>query len=132
MRRAAARIPIAPGWVVRGIRASRADRKKIFQRSTHWGAVGVIFACSILICCAAILVRSSAPSAQEKAAATKKSGSSSGGVADPYRFNTLGVAYLNQQRPADAPKYFEQALSAAPKFAVARLQIAVSLLIPHN
>src|SRR6266851_3534385 len=128
MRRAAARIPIAPGWVVRGIRASRADRKKLFMRSTHRRAVSVIFACSLLICCAAILVRSSAPSAQEKAAATKKSGSSSGGVADAYRLNTLGVAYLNQQRPADAQKYFEQALAADPKFAVARLNLGVSLL----
>src|SRR5260370_33267954 len=128
MRRAAARIPIAPGWVVRGIRASRADRKKLFMRSTHRRAVGVIFACSILICCAAILVRSSAPSAKEKAAATKKSGSSSGGVADPYRFNTLGVAYLNQQRPADAQKYFEQALAADPKFAVEGVNLGVSLL----
>src|SRR5712664_3932911 len=102
--------------------------KNIFMRSTHRRAVGVIFACSLLICCAAILVRSSAPSAQEKAAAAKKSGSSSGGIADAYRFNTLGVAYMNQQRPADAQKYFEQALEADPKFAVARLNLGVSLM----
>src|SRR5467141_2466624 len=31
MRRAAGRIPIAPGWVAHGIRASRADRKKYFH-----------------------------------------------------------------------------------------------------
>src|SRR5260370_27755701 len=31
MRRTAGRIPIAPGWIVRGIRASRADRKKYFH-----------------------------------------------------------------------------------------------------
>src|SRR5712664_1372092 len=102
--------------------------KNIFMRSTHRRAVGVIFTCSLLICCGAILVRSSAPSAQEKAGATKKSGSSGGGVADAYRLNTLGVAYLNQQRPADAQKYFEQALAADPKFAVARLNLGVSLL----
>src|SRR6202158_4224077 len=98
------------------------------MRSTQRRAVGVIFACSILICSAAILVRSSAPSAQEKAAAAKKSGSSGGGIADAYRLNTLGVAYMNQQRPADAQKYFEQALEADPKFAVARLNLGVSLL----
>jgi len=51
---------------------------------------------------AAILVRSSAPSPQVKVAAAKKSGSSGGEIADAYRFNTLGVAYMNQQRPADA------------------------------
>src|SRR5712664_4840379 len=102
--------------------------KNIFMRSTHRRAVGVIFTCSLLICCGAILVRSSAPSAQEKAGATKKSGSSGGGVADAYRLNTLGVAYLNQQRPADAQKYFEQALEADPKFAVARVNLGVSLV----
>jgi Flp pilus assembly protein TadD len=75
-----------------------------------------------------MLVRSSWPSAQEQPAARRKSGSSGGGTADAYRLNTLGVAYLNQQRPADAQKYFEQALEADPKFAVARLNLGVSLL----
>jgi len=98
------------------------------MRATQRRAVGIISVCSILICCAAILVRSSAPAAQEKSAATKKSGSSGGGIADAYRFNTLGVAYMNQQRPADAQKYFEQACEADPKFAVARLNLGVSLL----
>src|SRR5438874_11871706 len=102
--------------------------RNIFMRATQRRAVGIISVCSILICCAAILVRSSAPAAQEKSAATKKSGSSGGGIADAYRFNTLGVAYMNQQRPADAQKYFEQALEADPKFAVARLNLGVSLL----
>jgi len=35
---------------------------------------------------------------------------------------------MNQQRPADAQKYFDQALEADPKFAVARLNLGVSLL----
>jgi len=35
---------------------------------------------------------------------------------------------MNQQRPADAQKYFEQALEADPKFAVARLNLGISLL----
>jgi Flp pilus assembly protein TadD len=90
--------------------------------------MGVIFGCSLLICGAAIFVRSSAPSAQEKSSTAKKSGTLSGGIADAYRLNTLGVAYMNQQRPADAQKYFEQALAADPKFAVARLNLGVSLL----
>ena len=75
-----------------------------------------------------MLLRSGAPAAQEKAKSAKKSGSSGGGTADAYRLNTLGVAYLNQQRPADAQKYFEQALEDDPKFAVARLNLGVSLL----
>src|SRR5712692_7159605 len=96
--------------------------------STQRRAVGVISACALLICCRAILLRSSAPFPQEKAVAEKKSGSSGAGIADAFRFNTLGVAYMNQQRPADAQKYFEQALEADPKFAVARLNLGISLL----
>jgi Tfp pilus assembly protein PilF len=102
--------------------------KNIFMRSIHRRAAEVLFACAVLICCGAVLLRSGAPSAQEKPAAGKKSGSLGGGIGDAYRFNTLGVAYLNQQRPADAQKYLEQALEANPKFAVARLNLGVSLL----
>jgi Tfp pilus assembly protein PilF len=103
--------------------------KTIFMRSTQRRVVGVIFAGSFLVFCGAILARSGAPSAQEKAAAAvKKSAPPGGGMADAFRLNTLGVAYLNQQRPADAQKYFERALEADPKFAVARLNLGVSLL----
>jgi Flp pilus assembly protein TadD len=73
------------------------------------------------------LLRSNALPAQEKTAASKKP-AAPGNAADAYRFNTLGVAYMNQQRPADAQKYFEQALAADAKFAVARLNLGVSLL----
>ena len=98
------------------------------MHSTHRHPAGVIFACSLLICCAALLLRSSVPSAQEKAAPEKKIEKPAAGIADAYRFNTLGVAYMNQQRPADAQKYFEQALEADARFAVARLNLGVSLL----
>src|SRR5260370_5864117 len=91
-------------------------------------AAGVILACSLLICGTAILMRSNAPFAQEKTTSVKKSRSSGGGIADAYRLDTLGVAYMNQQRPADAQKYFDQALEANGKFAVARLNLGVSLL----
>jgi hypothetical protein len=48
--------------------------------------------------------------------------------AEAYRLNTLGVAYMNQQRPADAQKYFEQSLAADPAFEIARLNLGISLL----
>ncbi|HXC87899.1 MAG TPA: FG-GAP-like repeat-containing protein [Candidatus Cybelea sp.] len=48
--------------------------------------------------------------------------------AEAYRLNTLGVAYMNQQRPADAQKLFEQSLAADPSFEVARLNLGISLL----
>ena len=49
-------------------------------------------------------------------------------TAEAYRLNTLGVAYMNQQRPADAQKYFEQSLANDPAFEVARLNFGISLL----
>jgi tetratricopeptide (TPR) repeat protein len=49
-------------------------------------------------------------------------------TAEAYRLNTLGVAYMNQQRPADAQKYFEQSLGVDPTFEVARLNLGISLL----
>src|SRR3989441_707871 len=88
---------------------------------------GIVLVCSILVCFAALLARSSATPTQEKAASAKKSGASSG-IADAYRFNALGVAYMNQQRPADAQKHFEQALESDAKFAVARLNMGICLL----
>ncbi len=48
--------------------------------------------------------------------------------AQALRANTLGVAYMNQQRPADAQKLFEQALQADPNFAVAKVNLGIALL----
>jgi len=106
---------------------SGADRKRKFMRRGLWRSAVAVSIFSFLICCGALLMRSSASPGQEKAAAWKKPAA----VANPaeaYRFNTLGVAYMNQQRPADAQKFFEQALEADPKFAVARLNLGVSLM----
>jgi tetratricopeptide (TPR) repeat protein len=47
---------------------------------------------------------------------------------DAFRANTLGVAYMNQQKFLDAQKYFEQALSIDPKFSVARVNLGIALL----
>jgi tetratricopeptide (TPR) repeat protein len=44
------------------------------------------------------------------------------------RQNTLGVAYMNQQKPADAQKYFERALAAVPNFSEAKLNLGIALL----
>ncbi|MGH9742910.1 MAG: tetratricopeptide repeat protein, partial [Candidatus Acidiferrum sp.] len=65
--------------------------------------------------------RAAQSSSQQKSAAHSN-------PAEAYRLNTLGVAYMNQQRPADAQKYFERSLAADPKFEVARLNLGISLL----
>jgi tetratricopeptide (TPR) repeat protein len=68
---------------------------------------------------------------RETTRATSLAASSASATTEPYkalRLNTLGVAYLNQQRPADAQKLFEQALETDPQFAVARLNLGIALL----
>jgi tetratricopeptide (TPR) repeat protein len=42
--------------------------------------------------------------------------------------NTLGVAYMNQQKSAEAQKYFEEAMAADPEFAQAKMNLGISLL----
>ncbi|HKD70699.1 MAG TPA: FG-GAP-like repeat-containing protein [Candidatus Acidoferrum sp.] len=50
------------------------------------------------------------------------------GSPEALRLNTLGVAYMNQGKSADAQKYFEQALAAAPDFAEAKMNLGIALL----
>ena len=75
-------------------------------------------------------LRSRSARAQDKPPASKATAAQSiaAGRTEALRFNTLGVAYMNQQKFADAQKKFEQALAADPKFAVARLNLGVALL----
>jgi tetratricopeptide (TPR) repeat protein len=47
---------------------------------------------------------------------------------EALRLNTLGVAYMNQQKGAEAQKYFERALATDPNFPAARLNLGVALL----
>jgi Tfp pilus assembly protein PilF len=47
---------------------------------------------------------------------------------EALRLNTLGVAYLNQQKAAEAQKYFEQSLAADAEFAAAKMNLGIALL----
>ena len=44
------------------------------------------------------------------------------------RLNSIGVAFMNQQRFADAQKQFESALKLRPEYSLARLNLGISLL----
>src|SRR6266853_3377116 len=44
------------------------------------------------------------------------------------RLNSIGVAYMNQQRFADAQKQFDGALKAQPDYALAKLNLGIALL----
>jgi Tfp pilus assembly protein PilF len=100
---------------------------KIIMKIQFWRKAGAVLVFSVLLFCAALFLRSNAMPTQEKAAAPKKAATVAN-AAEAYSFNTLGVAYMNQQRPADAQKYFEQGLAADPKFEVARLNLGIALL----
>jgi tetratricopeptide (TPR) repeat protein len=47
---------------------------------------------------------------------------------EALRLNTLGVAYMNQGKNAEAQKQFEKALAADPNFAQAKMNLGISLL----
>jgi tetratricopeptide (TPR) repeat protein len=47
---------------------------------------------------------------------------------EALRLNTLGVAYMNQGKSAEAQKQFELALAADPEFAQAKMNLGISLL----
>lgn len=89
---------------------------------------GIVLGAGVLMCFgAAIGIQVAARTGHNQTAAAKKP-ERKHNASEAYRFNTLGVAHMNQQRPADAQKYFEQALEADPSFAVARLNLGVALL----
>jgi Flp pilus assembly protein TadD len=85
----------------------------------------VVIVCLSGLCVAATCLHSRAAQAPSSPAPKATPHNNS---AEAYRLNTLGVAYMNQQRPADAQKFFEQSLAADPNFEVARLNLGISLL----
>src|SRR5260370_20646397 len=92
----------------------------------------------LLIVCAAIFfsiaipsLRSRASSARQKPQVASKA-EAKGNEAEAFRYNTLGVAYMNQQKFAEAQKYFEETLAADPNFAIARLNLVIALLSHHE
>ena len=106
---------------------------RFYPRTSLFVIASILSICAIV----ALSLRSRPARAQEKSPAratavaaqtTAATQSSSAPATDALRLNTLGVAYMNQQKFADAQKNFQQALTADPKFAVARLNLGVALL----
>jgi len=95
-------------------------------RATSLAIAGLLLLCVVAV----FLLRSKPASAQDtpKISAKSTPPDTTAKSTDALRFNTLGVAYMNQQKFADAQKNFEQSLAADPKFAVARLNLGVALL----
>jgi tetratricopeptide (TPR) repeat protein len=91
-----------------------------------WRSGIAVAVCLFSLFAAAAFLHSRTAQAPSSAAAQKPAAHVD--PAEAYRLNTLGVAYMNQQRPADAQKLFEQSLAADPAFEVARLNLGISLL----
>src|ERR1700756_2191828 len=84
-------------------------------------------ACAVILFIIAISSLRSRARPQAKPQVVPKSQTKSD-EGEAFRNNTLGVAYMNQQKFAEAQKYFDKALAADPKFAIARLNLGISLL----
>src|SRR5690348_14156697 len=97
------------------------------SRQRRFGILLVIICAAILVCVAIPGLRTGASGTQASKENAQKS-DTKGDAGEAFRNNTLGVAYMNQQKFAEAQKYFEKALAADPKFAVARLNLGISLL----
>jgi Tfp pilus assembly protein PilF len=91
------------------------------------GIVLLIVCATILFSIAVPTLRPRVSSAQRKTSAAPKA-ETKGNESEAFRNNTLGVAYMNQQKFAEAQKYFEKALAADPNFAIARVNLGISLL----
>jgi Tfp pilus assembly protein PilF len=91
----------------------------------HWCSIagGFLFLAGILLF-PALRSRATQSQAEPKAAAPTSKQISPAAL----RLNTLGVAYMNQGKSAEAQKHFEQALAADPDFARARLNLGISFL----
>ncbi|HEY2458215.1 MAG TPA: tetratricopeptide repeat protein, partial [Candidatus Acidoferrum sp.] len=95
-------------------------------RGLMWIFAVVLFAA---VACSAVFRRSFAQNmASDKPLAPTAAAKSNSGSTEALRLNTLGVAHMNQQKGAEAQKYFERALAADPNFAPAKMNLGISLL----
>src|SRR5256714_14368747 len=90
-------------------------------------AISSVIACLLSFVAAAWVLWHTRTLAQEKTSPSRNI-AKQGNESDAMRANTLGVAYMNQQKFSEAQKYFEKSLATDPKLAVARLNLGVALL----
>jgi len=96
-------------------------------RVQRLGIPSFIVCAAIFSAIAILSLPSRASDAPQKPQTAPKS-ETKGKEAEAFRNNTLGVAYMNQQKFAEAQKYFAKALAADAKFAIARLNLGIALL----
>src|SRR5580704_12423435 len=67
--------------------------------------------------------QNSPPKKQQTSSSSEKEAS-----VEALRLNSLGVAHMNQQKGAEAEKYFNRSLAADPAFAPAKVNLGIALL----
>jgi tetratricopeptide (TPR) repeat protein len=98
-------------------------RKRI--RSAYWFAAMIAVSIGIVLPLAAVFAAKKPQMAFSILAAAAAPDADNSEAA---RLNSIGVAYMNQQRFADAQKQFDSALKAQPDYALAKLNLGISLL----
>src|SRR6266403_6050791 len=115
---------------IRMLREWRIQKEYSRMKARHWGSRRLywIFV-AVLLSPGLVLFASHRPGEENyqtaSATGTRQKKAPAG---DALRLNTLGVAYLNQQKSAEAQKYFELSLAADPDFAVAKMNLGIALL----
>jgi Tfp pilus assembly protein PilF len=114
---------------------SARNRTKTLMPRIYRHLAPVAVACAVVLSCATVAQQPRTATTRDHGqsnSSRKDSGAKPGATpredARALRFNTLGVAYMNQQRLADAQKLFEQALQVDPGFAVAGVNLGIALL----
>jgi Tfp pilus assembly protein PilF len=104
---------------------------KVRERANYrpWWVTGAVL---VLLPALAAVAGRHIPSSVATGLQESKTTSRKAPAGEALRLNTLGVAYMNQQKSAQAQKYFEQALAADPEFAEARMNLGISLLAQQN
>src|SRR6266403_2054954 len=116
---------------IRMLREWRIQKEYSRMKARHWGSRRLywIFVAAVLLLPGLVLYASNRPGEENyQTASATEARQKKAPAGDALRLNTLGVAYLNQQKSAEAQKYFEQSLAADPDFAVAKMNLGIALL----
>jgi len=97
-----------------------------FRRQSTFSFLAVSFYAALLF----LILRPPILAFQDKSAPAP--GKSHPDPAEAARLNSLGVAYMNQQRFADAQRQFDSALAADPDYTLARLNLGISFHAQQN
>src|SRR5258708_6016264 len=116
---------------IRMLREWRIQKEYSRMKARHWGSrhLYLIFVAAVVVLPGLVLFASHRPGEENyQTASATGARQKKAPAGDALRLNNLGVAHLNQQKWAEAQKYFEQSLAADPDCAVAKMNLGIALL----